>query len=63
MNARNTRISLVPSARNGLHHRSSVMIEKIGTLPSTKVGLVFGRLSEDDLAAVTGALAIFLGIV
>jgi mRNA interferase MazF len=63
MNAKDTRILVLPTPENGLRHPSSIMIEKIGTLPREKVGAPFGRLSDPDLTAVNRALAIFLGIV
>ena len=63
MDAKDTRIAITPNSENGLRQPSSVMIDKIGTLPQVKAGPVFGRLSDDDMAAVNRALAIFLGFV
>jgi mRNA interferase MazF len=61
--ARTFRGPLEPGKANGLRLPSHVMADKCTSPPRQKVGPVFGRLSDDDMAAVTGALAIFLGIV
>jgi mRNA interferase MazF len=57
------RVRIEPTPTNGLSHVSQVMADKCSTLELSKVGPVFGRLSEDDMAAVNRALAIFLGFV
>jgi mRNA interferase MazF len=57
------RVTVFPNSRNGLRKPSQVMADKCSTLPVEKVGPVFGRLSDDDMAAVNRALAIFLGFV
>ena len=57
------RITVNPSAENGLEAPSQIMTDKCSTLPLTKVGKVFGRLDAADLARVDRALAAFLGFV
>jgi mRNA interferase MazF len=52
------RITVVPTAQNGLRTPSQIMADKCSTLP---VGSVFGRLGTADLGRVDRALAAFLG--
>ena len=56
------RVAVEPTAKNGLHTRSQIMVDKAHTIPREKAGLPFGELEPHTLAAVTRALAIFLGI-
>lgn len=56
------RINLKPEQGNGLNRPSQVMIDKTHTLPRDKVGEPFGTLDDQDMLAVTRALAVFLGI-
>ncbi len=37
------------------------MIDKIATLPRAKTGTFIGRVSNEDMALVDRALAVFLG--
>jgi mRNA interferase MazF len=39
------------------------MADKCSTLPRSKVGPVFGHLSDVEMAAVNRAIAIFLDVV
>jgi mRNA interferase MazF len=55
------RVTVSPSAMNGLQQPSQVMADKCSTLPLAKVGAVFGRLHDDDMDAVHRALALYLG--
>src|SRR5258707_9184229 len=56
------RITVVPTAQNGLRTPSQIMADKCSTLPLARVGsVVFGRLSTADLGRVDRALAAFLG--
>ena len=56
------RLTVEPSAANGLHHRSQVAIDKIITEPNTRVGTTIGRLDNGVMASVTRALALYLGV-
>jgi mRNA interferase MazF len=56
------RITVQPSAGNGLRKSSQVMIDRAMTVPRTKVGPVFGRLDDAGISAVSGALLSFLGL-
>lgn len=57
------RIRLEPAASNGLQKTSEVMVDKAQSISGDKVGNVFGRLSEDEMLAVSRSLAVFLGVV
>ena len=57
------RITAAPTAENRLRTQSQIMADKCITLPLTKVGEVFGRLSANDPGRVDRALAAFLGFV
>jgi len=56
------RLAVEPTLENGLRKSSHIMVDKIMTVRRDKVGPVFGRMSEDDMLAVTRALAVFLNI-
>ena len=56
------RITIDPSAENGLRQRSQIMIDKIQTVPRAKVGPSLGRLSDDEQIAVNRSLMLFLGL-
>ncbi|MBK5939645.1 type II toxin-antitoxin system PemK/MazF family toxin [Halochromatium roseum] len=56
------RITLEPSADNGLKQPSQVMVDKAMTVKRDKIGPVFGRIDLDKLVEIERALAVFLGI-
>ncbi|MBA3058365.1 MAG: type II toxin-antitoxin system PemK/MazF family toxin [Gammaproteobacteria bacterium] len=56
------RVTVHPSAENGLHKPSQVMLDKAMTVKRDKVGPVFGRIDADELVEVERCLAVFLGI-
>ena len=56
------RITVAPSAANGLQEISQVMIDKAATVPKAKLGRPFGRLEADTLRSVDHALKGFLGL-
>ncbi len=56
------RLTIKPSARNGLRLPSQVMIDKAMTVRREKLGPVFGHLEDEALVSVTRLLAVFLGI-
>lgn len=57
------RISVEPNVTNGLHKTSQIMADKVQTVPREKIGEVFGHMAEEDMLAVSRALAVFLGVV
>jgi mRNA interferase MazF len=56
------RVTVQPSAENGLQKPSQVMVDKAMTVKRDKVGLAFGRIDADALVEVERCLAVFLGI-
>ena len=56
------RITVAPSADNGLQKRSQVMSDKAMTVKRDKVGATFGRIDADSMVEVERCLAVFLGI-
>ncbi|MDE0173290.1 MAG: type II toxin-antitoxin system PemK/MazF family toxin [Defluviicoccus sp.] len=55
------RLTVEPSAENGLLKRSQVMVDKAMTVKRDKLGERLGRLEDDILIAVSRAMALFLG--
>ncbi len=56
------RKSIMPSDQNGLREPSDVMIDKLVTLPRSKVAKVIGHLNSTEMTEITSALAVFLGM-
>ena len=56
------RITLQPSAENGLQKPSQVMVDKAMTVKRDKLGAPFGHIDADILGEVERCLAVFLGI-
>ncbi|MGH7024025.1 MAG: type II toxin-antitoxin system PemK/MazF family toxin [Caulobacteraceae bacterium] len=56
------RVTIEAAAVGGLARRSQVMIDKAMTVPLAKVGSRIGALDPGAMAAVTRALAAFLGM-
>lgn len=56
------RITVRPSAQNGLQKTSQVMVDKALTVRRDKLGPAFGRIEADTLIEVERSLAVFLGI-
>ena len=56
------RVTVQPSAENGLQKPSQVMVDKTMTVKRDKVGPAFGRIDADALVQVERCLAVFLGI-
>jgi mRNA interferase MazF len=56
------RVTVLPSAENGLRQPSQVMIDRAVSLPREKVGGVFGRVDEATMRMVSRTLVAFLGL-
>lgn len=56
------RLPVTPDEENGLHERSSLMVDKITTMPRAKVHDRIGRLSDQDMARLGRATVVFLGL-
>ena len=56
------RLPITPNARNGLRAPSRLMVDKITTVPKSKLGERIGRLDEEDVVRLNRALMVFLGL-
>ncbi|MDR0577072.1 MAG: type II toxin-antitoxin system PemK/MazF family toxin [Candidatus Accumulibacter sp.] len=56
------RVTVQPSAENGLQQPSQVMVDKAVTVRRDKVGPAFGRIDADALVEIERCLVVFLGI-
>lgn len=56
------RYSVYPHADNGLVAPSQVQIDKIMTVPRSRVGEVIGRLTDKQMSEITKLLALWIGI-
>jgi mRNA interferase MazF len=56
------RLDIEPSITNGLRAPSSIMIDKVSTVPKSKLGEKIGQLSDTDLLRVNRAMLVFLGL-
>lgn len=56
------RVTVEPSAENGLKKPSQIMVDRAVALPRDKVGEVFGCLDEETMRAVSLTLSAFLGL-
>ena len=57
------RVTLEPNDENGLQQVSQVMIDKVLTVKTEKIGPTIGRVSADLLVEIERFLAVFLGVV
>ncbi|MEO8540124.1 MAG: type II toxin-antitoxin system PemK/MazF family toxin [bacterium] len=55
------RIPVAPTPANGLRGASMVCVDKIVTIPTSRVGTHAGTLEQETLAIVDHALWVFLG--
>jgi len=56
------RITIEPSAENGLRVPSQVMADKPVTVRRARVGQYIGRLTSEDIARLNTALAFVMGL-
>jgi len=56
------RVTVQPSAENGLQRPSQVMVDKAMTVRRDKIGPALGRIDAQVLQEVERCLAVFLGI-
>lgn len=57
------RVTVEPNPANGLRALSQVMVDKISTLPRSKISGTFGRLDEERMKAVERALLLVIGVI
>ena len=56
-------MTVEPSPGNGLRASSQVMVDKLSTLPCTKLSAPFGRLEDEQMKAVDKALLLVVGLI
>jgi mRNA interferase MazF len=56
------RVPLDPNDSNGLDAPSSIMLDKVTTMPRSKLGERIGKVSDADVVALSRGLVVFLGI-
>ena len=57
------RVTVEPTAHNGLRALSQVMVDRLSTLPRSKVSASFGRLEDERMRAVDRALLLVVGVI
>jgi len=56
------RLQVEPNERNGLRAPSRLMVDKITTVPKSKVGIQVGRLDDENLLRLNRAMLVFVGL-
>jgi mRNA interferase MazF len=56
------RLPVEPNARNGLRTACRLMVDKVTTVPKSKIGAQVGRLDDDDILRLNQAILVFLGL-
>jgi mRNA interferase MazF len=56
------RLPVEPNDRNGLRATCRLMVDKITTVPKSKVGARVGRLDDEDILRLNRAVLVFLGL-
>ena len=53
---------IAPNERNGLRVPCRLMVDKITTVPKSKIGAHIGRLDDEDVLRLNQAALVFLGL-
>jgi mRNA interferase MazF len=56
------RLLIEPDGHNGLRPASRLMVDKITTVPKSKLGTRIGRLDDQDIVRLNQAILVFLGL-
>jgi mRNA interferase MazF len=56
------RLPVEPNERNGLRAPCRLMVDKITTVPRTKLGSRLGRLDDAQMLRLNRAMVVFLGL-
>ena len=56
------RLVIEPDATNQLREASRLMVDKLTTVPRSKLGERIGRLSDEDMIRLGRAIVVFLGL-
>lgn len=55
------RLEVEPNERNGLDAACRLMVDKITTVPKSRLGSRLGRLDDEDMVRLNRAALVFLG--
>ncbi len=56
------RLVIEPDESNGLRAVCRLMVDKITTVPKSRIGMRVGRLADEDMVQLNRAVLVFLGI-
>jgi mRNA interferase MazF len=56
------RLPIEPNERNGLRVGCRLMVDKVTTVPKSKIGAHIGRLDDEDVLRLNRAVLVFLGL-
>ena len=56
------RLAVEPNERNGLRIPCYLMVDKVTTVPKSKLGAHIGRLDDEDILRLNRAVLVFLGL-
>ncbi|MFZ0307156.1 MAG: type II toxin-antitoxin system PemK/MazF family toxin [Candidatus Sulfotelmatobacter sp.] len=56
------RLLVAPTESNGLRAPCRLMVDKITTVPKTRLGTRVGRLADEDMVRLNQSILVFLGI-
>lgn len=56
------RLRIAPDGVNGLREPSSLMVDKVTTVPRAKLGRRVGRLGDEDMVRLGRAVVVFFGL-
>src|SRR5258708_5757172 len=56
------RLPVAPNERNGLRAPCRLMVDKITTVPKSRIGKRVGRLDDEDVLRLNQAVLVFLGL-
>lgn len=56
------RLPVDPDQRNGLRITCRMMVDRITTVPKSKLGTRIGRLGDEDIVRLNQAALVFLGL-
>ena len=56
------RLPVEPNERNGLRIPCHLMVDKVITVPKSKIGAHIGRLDDEDVLRLNQAVLVFLGL-
>jgi len=56
------RLRVGPNDQNGLQEASSLMVDKVTTVPRSKLGERIGHLADQDMVRLGRAVVVFFGL-